>query len=58
VTGEIIAVNTDLADAPETINEDPYESGWLFKVQLADPEEYERLMDADAYIQLCAAENE
>ncbi|MCU0766504.1 MAG: glycine cleavage system protein GcvH [Gammaproteobacteria bacterium] len=58
VTGEIVAVNTDLADAPETINEDPYESGWLFKVQLADPEEYERLMDADAYIQLCAAENE
>ena len=58
VTGEVVAVNTDLVDAPETINEDPYESGWLFKVRLNDVEELEGLLDADGYIQLCAAENE
>jgi glycine cleavage system H protein len=58
VTGEVVAVNTGLVDAPETINEDPYDSGWLFKVRLAELDELEGLMDADAYIQLCAAENE
>lgn len=58
VTGEVVAVNTDLVDAPETINEDPYESGWLFKVRLNEVEELEGLLDADGYIQLCAAENE
>ena len=58
VTGEVFAVNTDLVDAPETINEDPYESGWLFKVRLNEVEELEGLLDADGYIKLCAAENE
>jgi glycine cleavage system H protein len=57
VTGEVIDINAGLADAPEIINEDPYDSGWMFRVRLADPEELETLMDADAYIELCASEN-
>jgi glycine cleavage system H protein len=57
VTGEVIDINAGLADAPEIINEDPYDSGWLFRVRLSDPDELETLMDADAYIELCASEN-
>ncbi len=57
VTGEVIDINAGLADAPEIINEDPYESGWMFRVRLSDPDEIETLMDADAYIELCASEN-
>ena len=49
LTGEIVEVNTALADAPETINEDPYGEGWLIKVRLSDPSEKAALMDAAAY---------
>jgi glycine cleavage system H protein len=49
VSGEVIAVNESLSDAPEAINADPYETGWLVKVRLSDPSEAESLMDAAAY---------
>jgi glycine cleavage system H protein len=49
LSGEILAVNETLADAPETINEDPYGEGWLVRVRLSDPAEQETLMDAAAY---------
>lgn len=49
VSGEVIAVNDTLADAPESINADPYETGWLIKVRLSDPSEVDGLMDAAAY---------
>ncbi len=49
VSGEVIAVNDTLADAPEAINADPYETGWLIKVRLSDPAEADSLMDAAAY---------
>ncbi|MDQ5894333.1 MAG: glycine cleavage system protein [Actinomycetota bacterium] len=49
VSGEVIAVNETLADAPEAINADPYETGWLVKVRLSDPLEADSLMDAAAY---------
>ena len=49
LSGEIIAVNDELSDAPERINEDPYGEGWLVRVRLADPAEQESLMDAAAY---------
>jgi glycine cleavage system H protein len=49
VTGKVVEVNNPLSDAPETINEDPYEEGWLIQVELADPKEFEGLMDAAAY---------
>jgi glycine cleavage system H protein len=49
VSGEIVAVNEALIDAPETVNNDPYNDGWLFSVRLDDADELESLMDADAY---------
>ena len=49
VSGEVIEVNDQLADAPETINDSPYDDGWLIKVKLSNPDELEDLMDADSY---------
>lgn len=49
VSGEVIAVNETLADAPEAINADPYQTGWLIKVRLSDPSEADSLMDSAAY---------
>ena len=48
-SGEITAVNTSLADTPETVNGDPYGAGWLVRVRLSDPSELDQLMDAQAY---------
>jgi glycine cleavage system H protein len=55
LSGEIVAVNGDLADSPERINEDPYGEGWLVRVRLTDPSEVDSLLDADAYEQLLQA---
>ena len=49
LSGEIVEVNTALADAPETINSDPYGEGWLVKVRLSDPSETESLLDVATY---------
>ena len=49
LTGQIVAVNEDLSDAPERINDDPYGEGWLVRVKLADPAEADALMDVEAY---------
>jgi glycine cleavage system H protein len=49
LSGEVIAVNDELSDAPEKINDDPYGEGWLVRVKLSDPSEQEALMDAAAY---------
>jgi glycine cleavage system H protein len=48
-SGEVLAVNEDLTDAPETLNSDPYESGWLVKIKLGDPSELDGLMTAEEY---------
>ncbi|HEV2060634.1 MAG TPA: glycine cleavage system protein GcvH [Solirubrobacteraceae bacterium] len=50
LSGEIVEVNTALADAPEAINDDPYGDGWMVRVKLADPAEADALMDRDAYM--------
>ena len=49
LSGEVVEVNQAVVDAPETINEDPYGSGWLVRVRLSDPDAAEQLLDADAY---------
>jgi len=49
VSGEIIEVNDVLEDAPETVNEDCYDAGWMIKVKVEDTAEVEALMDADEY---------
>jgi len=49
LSGEIVAVNDALADAPERINEEPYGEGWLVRVRLSDPAEAEGLLSAADY---------
>lgn len=51
VSGRVVEVNRALSDAPETINQDPYGQGWIAVLELADPSEIEKLMDAAAYTQ-------
>ncbi len=49
VTGQIEAVNDELVDHPELVNDDPFEAGWIMKVVLADIAELETLMSAAEY---------
>lgn len=49
VSGEVVAVNPDLADTPELVNTEPYEGGWMIEVKPADENEFEALMDVDTY---------
>jgi glycine cleavage system H protein len=53
VGGEVIESNEALLDAPEILNSDPYEEGWLLKIKLDDPGELELLMDPAAYGDYC-----
>ena len=53
VAGEVTEGNGDLADAPETVNEDPEGKGWFCKIKLADKGDLEGLMVADAYKTFC-----
>lgn len=56
VSGEIVEANEDLADSPETVNQDAYGEGWLFRIQPSAASELDALMDADAYEEYLAAE--
>ncbi|MCM2130727.1 glycine cleavage system protein GcvH [Larsenimonas rhizosphaerae] len=56
LTGDVIAVNESLEDAPESVNESPYEDAWLIKVKLSDQEELSDLLSATAYAQLLEQE--
>ncbi len=49
VSGKVVEVNDPLADAPETINEDPYEEGWMIQVEVSDEKELAGLLDAASY---------
>jgi glycine cleavage system H protein len=49
VSGEVIAVNESLPDAPGTVNEDPLGKGWFIKMKLSDPAQLDALMDEAAY---------
>ena len=54
LSGEVLAVNQQVVDAPETVNEDPYGDGWLVRVRVSDSSEIDALLDADAYQALLA----
>jgi glycine cleavage system H protein len=56
VAGTIVAVNEILEDAPETVNQDPYGDGWFFRIEPDDITELDELLDADAYAELCEAD--
>mgnify|MGYP003561374780 CR=1 FL=1 len=49
VTGKVIAVNQELVDEPELINEDSYNKAWFFKMEMTDQADLDNLLDADGY---------
>ncbi|WP_118950928.1 glycine cleavage system protein GcvH [Taibaiella helva] len=49
VGGKITEVNSGLSGAPESVNQDPYGSGWMIKMQVSNPADVETLLDAKAY---------
>ena len=55
ITGTVLEVNAKLADAPETVNSDPYGDGWMVKISIANPAELEGLLSAEAYGELVGA---
>ena len=58
VSGRVMAVNQELSDHPELVNQDPYGQGWLIKVELSEAGELEDLLTADEYLALIAAPEE
>jgi len=54
LSGEVLEVNKQVLDAPETVNEDPYGNGWLIRIRFSDAEEVDALLDAAAYRQVLA----
>jgi len=56
LTGEVVEVNTGLADTPETVNQDAYGAGWLFRIQPSDAGDLDALMDSEAYAGFLEAE--
>ncbi len=55
-SGTVIAINEELLDSPDIINEDPYDEGWIIKIKLSDPEELEELLTPDEYEDIAANE--
>jgi glycine cleavage system H protein len=56
IGGEVIAVNEQLEDEPETVNSDPYNDGWFYKLQPSDTTELDALLSPDEYQAKCAEE--
>ncbi len=56
ISGEVVATNDKLADAPETVNTDPYGDGWLFRVKPTDASALGGMLDAAGYEQVLAEE--
>ena len=52
VTGELIAINGELEDRPELVNESPFDEGWIVRVRISDETELDALLDAAAYREL------
>lgn len=56
LSGEVVAINEELENTPELINTEAFEGGWLLKIRAADPEEWEALLNAEAYAELLEKE--
>ena len=56
ISGEIIEVNEELGDAPENVNSEPYDSGWLYKMTVGNEGDLDELLTADEYSELIADE--
>ena len=55
LSGEVLEFNAALEETPESVNDDPYKSGWMIKVKIEDPSQISDLLDFDAYQQLIKA---
>jgi glycine cleavage system H protein len=49
LSGEVLEINQAVVDAPETVNDDPYEAGWLIRIRLSNPDEVAQLLDLAGY---------
>ena len=58
VSGTVTAINEDLPESPETVNEDPYGDGWLIKIKVSDESDFDDLMDSAEYEEMIAEEKE
>lgn len=50
VSGEVVAINEELEDSPELLNEEPYAGGWMFRIKASDISELDNLLDAEGYL--------
>ncbi|MEW6348706.1 MAG: glycine cleavage system protein GcvH [Thermodesulfobacteriota bacterium] len=52
VSGEVVAVNTELEQSPGLVNEDPYSAGWIVEVKPENPAEFDGLLNRDQYVEM------
>lgn len=57
LTGDVIAVNTELQSDPSQVNQDPYGNGWLFKIKLSPEQQFNHMLDAAGYQDMISAES-
>lgn len=57
ISGKVLEVNSRITDAPETLNKDAYNDGWMFRLQPASKADLDKLLDAKAYEAMVAAES-
>lgn len=57
IAGRVIAINETLEDAPETVNESPYDDGWFFRIEPVDETELESLLTPEQYEEFCENED-
>lgn len=58
IAGSVVAINESLADEPETVNSDPYGTGWMIRLKMANPGEVDSLLTAAEYEDFTKAESE
>ena len=58
VSGEILELNEGLADAPESVNNEPYKSGWMIKVKITKAGEVDKLLSSSEYEDFCKSQSE
>ncbi len=57
ISGEVLEFNTALEDTPETVNNEPYGSGWIIKIKIDNPSQLKHLLSAEQYKQLIQSSN-
>ena len=55
LSGEVLEVNQQVVDAPETVNDDPYGNGWLIRIRMSNPDERDQLLDVAGYRDVLAS---